>query len=259
MERIYSKMKICPTKLSYSGDSEQEAIDRENERIGDWEGFDCKLCKNKGHIAIKGADGRMAMQPCSCVKIRKAKRLIKESGIISECSFKDFKATEDYQKIMLEKAKAFVAGPTGKWFYMSGQNGIGKSLLCTAMVNELLNKYIPCKYMLWRDESVRLKANVNNDEIHYPLITALKTIDVLYIDDFLKTGQGEVPTKGDMDLAFELLNHRYNSRLTTIISCERSLKDVINIGEAVGSRISEKVGKFNIYVAKDITKNYRLK
>ena len=256
MDRMFLKTRTCPIKSSC--DAEQEKIDRFNSTIGEWKGFNCERCKNRGSIAIKDKNGKMAIEPCSCREIRKAKKLIKESGINNESSFADFKVTKNYQEAMLARAKEFVADPSGKWFYMAGQNGIGKSLLCTAMVNELLSKYVPCKYMLWRDVSVKLKAVVNNAEEYMAIMEPLKTINVLYIDDFLKTEQGKSPTEADIKLAFELLNQRYCNRLSTIISCERSLTEVINIDEAVGSRIYEKVGKFNIYIAKDRSKNYRL-
>lgn len=208
---------------------------------------------------MKDQKGNMAIRTCDCIKIRKAKRLINESGINNRCSLNDFKAVSLYQKDMLLKAKEFISDTSGRWFYMSGQNGIGKSLLCTAIVNEMLDKYIPCKYMLWRDKSLQLKALANNAEEYLALIDPLKKINVLYIDDFLKTEQSKAPTPADINLAFELLNYRYNTKgLITIISCERSLTEVTNIDEAVGSRIYEKVGKFNIYIAKDRSKNYRL-
>ena len=260
MERMFLKTKTSPTK-QYCGEEDeiQEDIDRFNAKIGDWEGFDCERCKNKGSIAVKDKNGRMAIEPCACRKIRTAKRLIRESGIKNEYLFADFKVEECYQKKMLAKAKTFTDNPTGKWFYMSGQNGIGKTMLCTAIVNELLGKYIPCKYMLWRDVSLRLKALTNNAEEYLAVIKPLKEIEVLYIDDFFKTEQNKEPTPADVNLAFELLNYRYNTKsLITIISCERSLTEVVNIDEAVGSRIYERVGEFNIYVPKDRKKNYRL-
>ena len=258
MDRMSSKMKICPIKQS--GDLEQESIDRFNSREGDLVGFDCKKCKNRGSIAVKDKNGRMAIEPCACRQIRKAKRLIKESGINNQYLLSDFIVTSPYQKDMLLKAKEFLLNPIGKWFYMSGQNGIGKTMLCTAMVNELLNRYIPCKYMLWRDQSLQLKALANNAEEYLAIIKPLKEIEVLYIDDFLKTEQGKNPTSADMNLAFELLNYRYNTKdLITIISCERSLTEVTNIDEAVGTRIYQRIDKFNTYIAKDRNKNYRLK
>ena len=93
-----------------------------------------------------------------------------------------------------------------------------------------------CKYMLWRDEVRELKSLVNDNEAYIRKMNELKNIDVLYIDDFLK-GR---PTDGDLNVAFELLNSRYNQRKRTIISGERSIEQVMDMDEAIGSRIYER-------------------
>lgn len=59
----------------------------------------------------------------------------------------------------------------------------------------------------------------------------LKMVYVFYIDDFIK----ETVTDADINIAFELLNARYNDHeKLTIISTEKS------IDEALGSRIYER-------------------
>lgn len=75
-----------------------------------------------------------------------------------------------------------------------------------------------------------------------------------------KIEQGTKPTAADINIAFELLNCRYNnSKLLTIISSEKTVNEIIKIDEAVGSRIKEKSKNFAININKDIQKNYRLK
>ena len=64
---------------------------------------------------------------------------------------------------------------------------------------------------------------------------------VLYIDDMYKTGKGQQPTVGDVNLAFEIINARYNDTgKVTIISSERTVEEMLDIDEAVGSRIYER-------------------
>ena len=111
------------------------------------------------------------------------------------------------------------------------------------------------KYMLWRDESVELKALVNYQEDYNERMQRLKTVKVLYIDDFFKSKN---VTDADINLAFELLNYRYNdSKLRTIISSEKSIEDILSYDEAVGSRIYERC-KNGFYIdAPD--ENWRLK
>jgi DNA replication protein DnaC len=83
---------------------------------------------------------------------------------------------------------------------------------------------------------------------------------VLYIDDFFKTESGKLPTTAEINIAFEILNFRYNNPdLVTIISSEKGMSELLEIDEATGSRIFERSKDYSISIAKDKNKNYRLK
>ena len=113
--------------------------------------------------------------------------------------------------------------------------------------------------MMWCEDSKKLKALINEPE-YQSEFNKFKNVPVLYIDDFLKTQHGELPTKGDINIAFELLNHRLmNSDLITIISSEKTLSDILTYDEATMSRIYQKTGPYKTNTAKDIHKNYRLR
>lgn len=95
--------------------------------------------------------------------------------------------------------------------------------------------------MLWRDVSVRAKAAVNDEDAYRKIVEPLKRVRVLYIDDLFKTGKGQQPTTGDVNLAFEILNARYNdSSKITLLSSELTVDQILAIDEAVGSRIYER-------------------
>ena len=114
-------------------------------------------------------------------------------------------------------------------------------------------------YMLWRDEVVKIKACVNNEQEYTALIEPLKEVPILYVDDFFKVERGKRPTAADINVAFEILNYRYNKKLATIISSELFLKDIVACDEAVGSRIYQLAKLSSIEVGKDIKKNMRLR
>ena len=64
---------------------------------------------------------------------------------------------------------------------------------------------------------------------------------MLYIDDLFK---GNV-TGADLNLAFQLINARYNDRkLITILSSELTLSEIIEQDEALGGRIYERARGF---------------
>ena len=197
------------------------------------------------------------------MKIRESMRLIQESGIgevLERCTFDSYKATESWQKRIKENAMDFVKHHGNSWFFVGGQVGCGKTHLCTAIIKGFLDKQVPCRYIVWKEKVRELNANVNNDAEYNKIMDRLKTVKVLYIDDFLKT-VGEQKISGPEAMkAFELLNYRYNNReLITIISSEKSIEEIIDIDQAVGSRIMERSRDYCFNVSEAESRNYRLR
>lgn len=263
-----------PPEVRKKYQSMEKSIDplqRECDGLNNMEGklseYDCAECKNKGTI-YRINDGYIMAHDCRCMEIRRSIWNIKKSGIeslIQCCTFESFKAAEPWQERMKLRAQQFLTDHTGKWFYAGGQVGCGKTHICTAMCAEFLKKGKAVRYMLWRDEIVKLKANANEAQEYQRLITPLKTCPVLYVDDFFKTsdeldGSKKKPTQADTQAAFEILNYRYiNQDLVTIISSERSIDDLLDCDEAVGSRIYQRSKEYCFYFGTDKTKNYRLR
>lgn len=248
-------------------DPTQRECDIMNRTSGKLTGYDCPDCLNKG--VIYRSDGQyITAYECHCMKIRRSIWNIEKSGIaglIKKCTFDNFQTVEPWQKAFKDGALQFLNDHDGKWFYAGGQVGCGKTHICTAICGEMLKQGKAVKYMLWRDEVVKLKSVVNDDEEYARLITPLKTAPVLYVDDFFKTGDTDdgrkkKPTQGDINVAFEIFNYRYiNKDLITIISSERSIDDLLDCDEAVGSRIYQRTKDYCFYFRPDKAKNWRLK
>lgn len=135
----------------------------------------------------------------------------------------------------------------------------GKSHICTAIAAYYIKAGKEVRYMIWAEEAKRLKAIVN-DSSYGEMIQRYKDVDVLYIDDFLKVKFGETPTAADINLAFEIINHRLlSNNKITIISSEKRLDEIMEYDEATMSRIYKETGAYKINIGKDINKNYRLK
>lgn len=250
--------------LQYSAQKVEELkVKSFNKGVGDLQYYDCDKCKNKGYVAVVDESGMFALTRCSCMDIRTSNERIAKSGLaelLKEYTFDNYITTEKWQESIKTSAQSFVNDACGHWFFIGGQVGSGKSMICTAISGELIAKGKKVAYMLWRDEIVPLKANVNNDEEYEKRINYFKTVPVLYIDDFFKVEKGKEPTSADVNIAFELLNYRYNNpELITIISSEFTTRDIIGIDEAVGSRIYERSKKYQININADINKNYRLR
>ena len=233
------------------------------------DGYHCAVCKNKGYIVkvIEDDDGyfHQAFCDCKCMPIRNSILRMRRSGlkdIIKDYTFEKFEATEPWQQTLKAAALDYAANPEG-WFFVGGQSGAGKTHICTAISREFLLSGRRVKYMLWRDEVVRLKANVNDSETYQKMIDEYKRVDVLYIDDLFKTGKGQdgaaqKPTGADINVAFEILNFRYsNPKSVTIISSELTEDELIDIDEAIGGRIYERAKA--ITIGRDRSRNYRIK
>ena len=227
-----------------------------NKSSGNLKGYDCPLCNNRGYFLIN-KNGDEFFKECKCMVIRKNISQLKKSGLyqqIKDLTFDNYIVKANWQRVCKEKAQKFNCG----WFYAGGQSGVGKTHLCIAIVGKLISQGKNVKYMLWRDEIVKLKQNVNNYE-EYSSINYLKNVDALYIDDFFKTERGKQVTQADINIAFELLNYRYNNKeLITIISSELMTSDLIDIDEAIAGRIIEMSKGNCLDISKDINKNYRL-
>ena len=238
----------------------QSLIDRENARPGTLRGMDCPICLNKGVILF--LDGIEEFQKeCSCMGIRRSMRRMEESGLghsLKTFTLDSFLVEHEWQDVLKQLARRYIASGEGKWMFIGGQPGCGKTHLCTAVVGELLKAQKSAKYMLWRDEAPRIKALVNDEVAYSKAVDLLKSVDVLYIDDFLKGRHGDRPTQADVNLAFQILNHRYMNKQMTIISTEKNTDDLLDIDEAIGSRIIEMSKGFCLNVRNDHGKNFRL-
>lgn len=201
---------------------------------------DCPECNNRGYIVYQ-KDGVTYSRECKCMEQRRYNRRINKSGMddmMKRYTFDSYQAADAYRKGLKERAMQFCNADKG-WWYISGRAGSGKTHICVAMCNQFAKQGKEVRYMLWRDEATVLKGMVNDPEYHTRM-DKLKSVPVLYIDDFFKTGKQAVTT-ADINLAFELINGRYNNAdLRTIISSELSVKDIIELDEATGSRIWER-------------------
>lgn len=237
----------------------QMQADTYNQIYGDLDGYDCPKCRNKGNYH-EVADGEIVSRQCGCMPVRKAYWNLQRSGlkdIVGSYRFDNFRRDTPWRKAMYDAAQAFVEDK-GAWLYVGGQPGCGKTHICTAAAAELLKRGTPALYMLWREEVVRLRALVNDHLEYSKIMKPYEDAQVLYIDDFFKTPGGSDPTGGDLNIAYSLINHRYNNGLKTIISSERSLGDITRIDEATGSRIAQMAQGLTVTIGKDPQKNYRM-
>lgn len=225
------------------------------------------------HKAIRDEDGNiqaMTMELTEYGKIMEQIKLIKQSNlgnIMDKYRFNNFNRDKPHHKLMYSKAQDFLREPT-MCFATLGQVGSGKTHICTALVSELMiehNKQV--KYMLWTDEVQRIKFT-QDLEYRNQIMNGYKNAEVLYIDDLLKVqsriklGRNERPIDkikdADIDIATEIIFYRYINNKMTIISSEHSLSDLLQVDQAMASRLEEMSNGYIVVVEKDVKRNERL-
>ena len=218
--------------------------------------FDCPQCLNKGFTAFVQEGNPypyMALKRCECSPIR---AMIEEAktksgfGDLLYNSLDKFIATETWQHDLKVLAEDYLENFGSNWFAVLGQSGAGKTMVCASICNKLLKRYKKVRYLSWVEFSELMKSKSNKEAYQRYALA-----DVLYIDDLLKG----TANAWDTQIAWQLINDRYNQNLPTIISSELLIGDLIEQDESLAGRILERSGKYYFPIKKEKYRNYRLK
>lgn len=231
---------------------------------GTLKGYECPICRNRGynyHHEILNGHLNYYAKDCICKKLRAEFARLEKCGIsqrlVEKYRFDTFIPRNGWQVNLKDLALKFLNvvksnKNSNDWFIVAGTSGAGKSHISTAIYIELLKSGRNVKFMAWRDgiDSLKLwkKSSYQESQRKYEQeMQELKTIDVLYIDDFLKF----LPNAGyerdqELDLAYSIINARYSNGLVTIISTEELLDSLETIDTAIAKRITERAGNFCI-------------
>ena len=122
-----------------------------------------------------------------------------------------------------ETARAYAARPQG-WLVLRGRYGCGKTHLAAAIANERLRQGQSAVFMVVPDLLDYLRAAYRPDaETSYDdQFEMVRNAPLLILDD-LGT---QSSTPWAQEKLFQLLNHRYNARLPTVITTNRELEEI---------------------------------
>ena len=252
--------------------AEAEITNSRQGKLHEEDGYFCDVCKNRGYfkktVYIRDRNIWANVEPnCECMTVRRNLERLRSCGlkdVIEKYRFDTYHTDEPWQQKVKAMAQDFVqnSAKNGSWFFVGGNTGAGKSHICTAICRELILSGKDVRYMMWRDESVRLKALLNDDAAYQNIVRELKEAEVLYIDDLFKSGKGggsQNVTDADIKLAYEILNYRsMNPAAVTILSSESTLDEIFRMDGATGGRIGERAKGYMINLTGD-EKNYRKK
>lgn len=202
------------------------------------DGIQCDKCRNKGVIYYFDGDYFMNRQ-CECMKQRLVKRHMMESGLgmlLERCTFDSYRTDEPWQKIVKDIALKYAAEQHAMWLLVSGQPGSGKTHICTAVCNHLIQNGKQVSYKIWGDLFRELDANAYHYEVRQHIMEDIRGAEILYIDDFLKNYKAYPKMAA---IAFDVINARYNARKPLILSTEYTLDEIESMDAALAGRIDE--------------------
>lgn len=206
--------------------------------------YKCQICRDTGMEVIPQIDKAPIMRACQCRRKEQLKEQWINAGfniMSANKSFDNFKTNDIVSNKMRSLALEYVNNFEGVQFSsnnsvaMLGQPGSGKTHICIAICFELIKKGFSPRYFPYREEIINLKQNVINAIEYQETINKFKKCTILFIDDLFKGGANE----SDIRIMFEIINYRYINRLATIISSELLSSELIEVDEALGSRIIE--------------------
>lgn len=125
-------------------------------------------------------------------------------------------------KKAFEASIAFAEGPEG-WLLLLGPSGCGKSHLAAAIGNYRISSGAPAILVDLPDLMDYLRATYNSNVVTYQQrMNEVKTIPLLLLDSFGKTQ----PSSWVIEKLYQILNHRANQRLPTVIVSHLTLGEI---------------------------------
>lgn len=222
--------------------------------------YDCEKCQDKTYIIV---DNRTSY-PCECEEAQEIKRKWKTSGmkeVFEEKSLDNFRL--EGRPRILREAKTLAMNYTFGFsrtekrsnhsIAFLGTVGSGKTHLAMGIAGALLDKNVGVHYFSYREAITDLKQNIMNSIQYKKAIGKYMNVTVLLFDDLFK---GKI-TESDINIVFEIINHRYLHRKPIIVSSEYNMEQLLDLDEAIGSRILE-MCKGRIIEFEDQNLNYRL-
>jgi DNA replication protein DnaC len=191
----------------------------------------CPVCKGAGFVHPALDSGQVDFSrvvPCKCsegeLRKKKTKYLEKYSnlGSLSQLTFGNLSPegkaasaiSQEHFAQVYQAAKAFADNPES-WLVFLGPSGSGKTHLACAIANHRLSLGEPVFYIGAADllDHLRSAFSPTSDTTYDELFERVKNVPLLVLDD-LTMGSATTWAKEKLE---QLLNHRFNARLATVI------------------------------------------
>lgn len=208
----------------------------------------CPICGGTGFL--RRDDGSGLARPCACELQRRAQvraREIRTASGVSDSLLQRF-TFDAYQpgravspKCDMAEIKrtceAYAAEPHG-WLILAGSYGVGKTHLAYAIAGELLRRCVPV-YAASVPEMLGMIRNGFRDAQGMDAearLQALRSVEVLILDDW----GSEKGSDWVSETMFQVLNHRYNERMATVITTNLTPSELKTRDGRLASRMMDR-------------------
>ncbi len=203
----------------------------------------CPICKGSGYLRhdVPVSDSRFGqLFMCSCkateVEARETAELTRLSniGYFRDLTFQNFNTRVPGVKEAYEAAKEFAQDSSG-WLLLTGNYGCGKTHLAAAIANEAMAKRTRLYFAIVPDllDALRATFDPNSEEKYDDRFEMIRNVPLLILDDL-----GTENTKPwAREKLYQIINHRYNACLATVITTNM---DLDHVDGRIRSRISDR-------------------
>jgi DNA replication protein DnaC len=190
----------------------------------------CQLCRGTGWKMVARPDGSGTMAaPCDCGMEERATRVIDRARIpkrYEHCDFESYSTdvSENPQhtsslkaaKMLAERFVAEYPGSGERGLLWMGPSGVGKTHLAVACLKELIRRGHQGLFCDYREllKDIQASYNPGSESTELRVLEPIRSAEILVLDDL----GASKPSAWALDTIGLVLNARYNSRLTTLIT-----------------------------------------
>lgn len=210
----------------------------------------CPICKGRGYLVYDvppGDPNFNRVVPCRCTEAKLAAehargmRSVSNLGALERMTFDDFwpdgvgmpEAIRRALREVYEMCQAYARDPHG-WLVLLGGYGAGKTHLAAAIANYRVALGHPVLFVVVPDllDYLRSTFSPNSDAGLDERMETIREIPLLILDDL----GAHNSTPWAQEKMFQILNHRYNSRLPTVITTNQRLEE---LDPRIASRLAD--------------------
>lgn len=196
------------------------------------DGSVCHICGGIGYYTLEvryGDPNFGVLITCQCKQQEKEQRRYHELERLSNLSglrdksFNSFDRSVPGVQRAYARAVEYAQNPQG-WFVLFGGYGCGKTHLAAAIAHGVLQQHIPVLFSVVPDllDHLRSTFGPSSETAYDQQFELVRDVPLLVLDDL-----GTENTTGwAREKLYQIMNHRYNYALPTVITSNRDPKDI---------------------------------